>query len=164
MFTGIFSKDYHEQQVKDPECLSSYFIGGVGSAMLSNRISHFYDLQGASMSIDTGCSAGLVALHQACQSIRSGASDVSIIGAASTMLHQDSFIAMSSMRYALPSPFSDTTNHHLVRWAPRASALLGTRELKATAAAKALPHLSSSPFPPHCVTEIASTQWFERAG
>lgn len=99
MFTGCFNKDYHELQTKDPECLPQYFVAGTGTAMLSNRISHFYDLQGPSMAIDTGCSAGLVALHQGCQSIRSGESDVSIVGAANTILHQDSFIGMSTFGY-----------------------------------------------------------------
>lgn len=77
------------------------FLTGNYTAMLSNRISHFYDLQGASMSIDTGCSSGLAALHQACQTIRSGESDVSIVGASSTILNPDLFIAMSTLGYVL---------------------------------------------------------------
>jgi acyl transferase domain-containing protein len=68
--------------------------------MLANRISHFYDLQGASLSIDTGCSSGLVALHQGCQTIRSGESDISIIGASSVILSQEMFIAMSTLGYS----------------------------------------------------------------
>lgn len=84
------------------------FLTGNYTAMLSNRISHFYDLQGASMSIDTGCSSGLAALHQACQTIRSGESDVSIVGASSTILNPDLFIAMSTLGYVtcMPSCFA----------------------------------------------------------
>jgi acyl transferase domain-containing protein len=66
--------------------------------MLSNKISHFYDLLGASMTIDTGCSSGLVALHQACHSIRSGESDMSVVGATTTILNPDLYIAMSTLR------------------------------------------------------------------
>ena len=36
-------------------------IGG-GYAMLSSRLSHFYDLHGPSLTLDTACSSGLVAL------------------------------------------------------------------------------------------------------
>ena len=74
-------------------------LTGNYTAMFSNRVSHFYDFQGASMSIDTGCSAALAALHQGCQSIRSGESDVSIIGAPNTILNPDIYIAMSSLGY-----------------------------------------------------------------
>lgn len=45
---------------------------GNGSAMISNRLSWFFDLKGPSLSLDTACSSSLVALHLACQSIRSG--------------------------------------------------------------------------------------------
>jgi acyl transferase domain-containing protein len=50
------------------------------------------------MTIDTGCSSGLVALHQACQSILSGDSDMSVVGASSTILNPDLYIAMSTLR------------------------------------------------------------------
>jgi acyl transferase domain-containing protein len=49
------------------------------------------------MAIDTGCSAGMVAVHQGCQSIRSGESDISIVGAANTILIQDAFISAGSI-------------------------------------------------------------------
>ncbi len=65
--------------------------------MASNRISHFYDLRGASMSVDTGCSTTLTALHQACQSLRAGESNMSVVGGANVMLNPDNFIAMSSL-------------------------------------------------------------------
>lgn len=96
MFSGTYGKDYHDLTVKDPEIIPASFITGNGSAMLSNRISHFYDLRGASATIDTGCSSGLVALHQACRSIQAGESDLSIVGASSMLINPDLFIAMSS--------------------------------------------------------------------
>lgn len=70
---------------------------GTGAAMASNRLSHFFDLRGPSMSVDTGCSTTLTALHQACQSLRSGESTMSIVGGANLMFNPDMFLAMSSM-------------------------------------------------------------------
>lgn len=84
-------------QIKDAETAPHLIYTGTGAAMHSNRISHFFDLQGPSMSIDTGCSSGMVALHQACQSLRSGESNISIACAANMLLVQDAFIAASGL-------------------------------------------------------------------
>ena len=98
VFAGCFSRDYHDIQMRDPESLPSSYLVSSSTTMFANRISHFYDLRGASMTIETGCSSSLVALYQACQSIRSGESDLSIVGASSIMLSQDMFIGMSTAR------------------------------------------------------------------
>ncbi|KXX76480.1 Lovastatin diketide synthase LovF [Madurella mycetomatis] len=97
VFVGCYTKDYHDLQTRDPETMPSSTLTGNYTAMFSNRVSHFYDFQGASMSIDTGCSAALAALHQGCQTIRSGESSVSIIGASNVILNPDIYIAMSSL-------------------------------------------------------------------
>ncbi|KAI1412829.1 hypothetical protein F5Y13DRAFT_199683 [Hypoxylon sp. FL1857] len=102
VFVGCYGKDYQEIQTRDPESMPTPFQTTNFTTMFANRVSHFYDLQGASMTIDTACSAGLVALHQGCQAIRSGESDMSIIGASSLMLSQDMFIAMSSIQLLGP--------------------------------------------------------------
>lgn len=46
------------------------------------------------MTIDVGCSTGLVALHQACRILQSGESDICIVGAAIHLLSPDMFIAL----------------------------------------------------------------------
>ena len=71
-FVGCFSKDYGDMLVRDPEYSTMYHATGNGMAMLSNRISWFFDLKGPSVSLDTACSSSLVALHLACQSLHSG--------------------------------------------------------------------------------------------
>lgn len=101
VFTGVYTKDYHDLQTRDPETMPPSTLTGNYTAMFANRLSHFYDFQGASMSIDTGCSAALAALHMGCQSIHSGESDVSIIGASNAILNPDIYIAMSSLGYVI---------------------------------------------------------------
>jgi acyl transferase domain-containing protein len=96
VFTGCFSKDYNELQARDPELVKDS-LSGNGTALLSNRISYFYDLRGPSMSIDTGCSASLVAMHQACRSIWSGDAETSIVAGTNALLNPDMFIAMTSL-------------------------------------------------------------------
>lgn len=73
-YVGSFSKDYAEMIGADQEDLPLYYGIGTGTAILSNRISWFFDLKGPSISIDTACSSALVALHLGCQSLRTGES------------------------------------------------------------------------------------------
>jgi acyl transferase domain-containing protein len=76
VYTGCFTADYMMLMSKDPESMPKYTATGVAAAMLSNRISAFYNLHGPSMTIDTACSSSLVALDQACQSLRLGQSSM----------------------------------------------------------------------------------------
>lgn len=67
--------------------------------MSSNRISYFYDLHGPSLTVDTGCSTTLTALHLACQGLRNRESSTAIITGANVILNPDMFVTMSSLGY-----------------------------------------------------------------
>ena len=83
--------------MRDPETMPRHTMTSAGMTMLSNRVSHFFNLQGASVSIDTACSTGLVALHQACQTILLEESELGIVGATSALLSPDLFISESNL-------------------------------------------------------------------
>jgi Polyketide synthase modules and related proteins len=102
VFAGCFFRDYYESLLRDPDSLPRFFLLGIGATMASNRLSHFFDLRGPSMTVDTGCSTTLTALHQACQSLRTGESDMSIVGGANVIFNPDMFMAMSSMTCVQP--------------------------------------------------------------
>ena len=67
---GCFTADYASLVYKDPEQMPKYAATGIAGAMVSNRISWFFDLRGPSVTIDTACSSSMVALDQACQGLR----------------------------------------------------------------------------------------------
>src|ERR1700752_2546688 len=48
--------------------------------MIANRISYAFGLQGTSLTIDSGQSSSLVAVHLACESLRTGESALAIAG------------------------------------------------------------------------------------
>ncbi|KAF2139471.1 uncharacterized protein K452DRAFT_232273 [Aplosporella prunicola CBS 121167] len=102
VFAGLFVHDYRDGLVRDEDNIPRFFLTGVGSAMASNRISHFFDFRGASMTIDTGCSTTLVALHQAVQSLRSGECDMSIVGGSNVLINPDNFKTMGSLGFLSP--------------------------------------------------------------
>ncbi|KAI0912850.1 hypothetical protein F4823DRAFT_632847 [Ustulina deusta] len=97
VFAGAFFRDYAESLIQDRDSLSRHFLLGVGGAMAANRLSHFYDFRGPSMTIDTGCSTSLTALHQACQSLKVRESSMSVVGGANIILNPDMFAVMSSL-------------------------------------------------------------------
>jgi acyl transferase domain-containing protein len=70
VFVSGFNHDYLGILNSDPETSLKYKPTGVTNAILSNRVSWFFDFKGPSMTIDTACSSGLVALHLAVQSLR----------------------------------------------------------------------------------------------
>jgi len=65
--------------------------------MLSNRVSYFFDLHGPSITLDTACSSGLVALHEACKAIRDGEVTQALVGGSNLILDPDQTTVMSSM-------------------------------------------------------------------
>lgn len=87
VYVASFTTDFERNLYRDPLDLPAYYLTGVETAILSNRISHAFDLRGPSMTVDTGCSGGMVALHQACMSLRNGESDAAIVGAANLTLY-----------------------------------------------------------------------------
>ncbi|KAI0599931.1 hypothetical protein F4775DRAFT_591035 [Biscogniauxia sp. FL1348] len=95
VFVGVYARDYDRMGFKDLSNITKGHNSGVGEAILSNRISYLLDLKGASMTIDTGCSGSLVALHQACKTIEAGESRTAIVGGAELLLHPDQSVAMS---------------------------------------------------------------------
>lgn len=97
VFAGAFFRDYHDSMMRDPETLPRSLLTGNGAAMMSNRISHFFDLMGSSVTVDTGCSTGLTALHMGVQTLRTGESRMSIVGGSNVMINPDMFISMSSI-------------------------------------------------------------------
>ncbi|KAK6076193.1 beta-ketoacyl synthase domain-containing protein [Seiridium cupressi] len=102
VFAGAFNHDYREGMVRDEDNIPRLMITGTGAAMASNRISHFFDLRGASMTIDTGCSTSMVALHQSVQSLRGSESEMAIVTCSNIMLNPDMFKALGSIRVLSP--------------------------------------------------------------
>ncbi len=84
---------------------SGTFQVAVGNdpTFLATRVSYLLDLKGPSVSVGTACSTGLVAVHQACQSLLSMECDMALAGAVSIHLP-----LVSGYRYAQGSILSPT--------------------------------------------------------
>lgn len=92
VFVGCQEGDYFQEFEGEP---NPYMSLGNSSSILAARISYHLDLKGPSMAIDTSCSSSLVAVHLACQSIRSGESALAIAGGVTLMTTPSAYVALS---------------------------------------------------------------------
>lgn len=97
VYVSMFTRDYDRNIFKDPFDIPKYHLTGSGEAILANRLSYFYDLKGPSVSLDTGCSGSLVAVHQACQSLVTGESEMAMASGVNLILSPDHMLGMSNM-------------------------------------------------------------------
>ena len=98
VFVGSSFNDYELNNVRDLDTSPMFQATGCHPALLSNRISYYFNLKGPSFTIDTACSSSLVALHQACQSLRAGECSMAIVAACHLNILPDFFVTMSMSR------------------------------------------------------------------
>ncbi|MFL6075728.1 MAG: beta-ketoacyl synthase N-terminal-like domain-containing protein [Mycobacteriales bacterium] len=80
VFVGVNTDDYGRRLLEDLPRIEAWTGIGASLCAVANRVSYALDLRGPSMAVDTACSASLVAVHLACQSLRAGESPVAIAG------------------------------------------------------------------------------------
>ncbi|WP_090739059.1 amino acid adenylation domain-containing protein [Paenibacillus sp. Mc5Re-14] len=89
MFVGLEQGDY---------ALLAAGRGNITShsnAVLASRLAYFLNLDGPVMAIDTACSSALVAVHQACMSLRNRESDTAVAAGATVIAAQETYVGMS---------------------------------------------------------------------
>ncbi|KAE8851971.1 hypothetical protein HRS9122_02258 [Pyrenophora teres f. teres] len=95
---GCLLQEYSQISQRDAQMPGDYrIVGSSGLAMLANRLSWFYDFSGPSMTVDTACSGGLVALHLACQELLAGSVNMSLVCGNNLCLLPDSTALLSSL-------------------------------------------------------------------
>ncbi|MGV9820723.1 SDR family NAD(P)-dependent oxidoreductase [Nocardia xishanensis] len=66
--------------------VSRHSLWGVGRGIIANRVSNYFGFSGPSIVIDSAQASSLVAVHLACESLRSGESDVALAGGLNLIL------------------------------------------------------------------------------
>ena len=81
VFLGVMAADYADLvAAAGVGGVSRHTLVGVGRAMVANRVSHALGFGGPSLTVDTGQSSSLVAVHLACESLRRGEAEVALAG------------------------------------------------------------------------------------
>jgi acyl carrier protein len=85
VFIGISSNDYVLLQ-QQSSTIDAYMGTGNAHSIAANRLSYTFNFCGPSMALDSACSSSLLALHQACLSIRAGECSVALAGGVNLLL------------------------------------------------------------------------------
>ncbi|MEZ4737582.1 MAG: type I polyketide synthase [Caldilineaceae bacterium] len=81
VFVGAADGGYGQLLAEAGRVKGRYVITGLDSSILAARIAYFLDLQGPAVALNTACSTSLLAIHEACESIRAGEIELALAGA-----------------------------------------------------------------------------------
>ncbi|MFY1619119.1 type I polyketide synthase [Micromonospora sp. WMMD736] len=102
VFVGAMSDDYAALLRRAGTPAGQYTVTGLNRSMMANRVSHTMALRGPSLSVDTGQSSSMVAVHLAAQALRAGQCDVALAGGVHLMLDPEGTVAVA--RFGALSP------------------------------------------------------------
>ncbi len=103
VYVGAMASDHaHLTALRSPGALSHHTMAGTHRAVIANRLSYFAGLRGPSLTVDTGQSSSLVAVHMACESLRTGEARLALAGGVNLNLTEQS--ALLEARLGALSP------------------------------------------------------------
>ncbi len=86
VFAGACLGEYGYLASSDLSRVDAWSGTGGALSVIANRVSYYFDLRGPSITVDTACSSSLVAVHLACQSLRTGDSNLAIAAGVNLLL------------------------------------------------------------------------------
>ncbi|KAH7131815.1 hypothetical protein B0J11DRAFT_599822 [Dendryphion nanum] len=107
-YVGCMTNDYEMMSLHDIYDIGHAAASATSEAMTANRVSWFFGLRGPSLTLDTACSSSLYALHLACQSLRLGETEMSLVAGVNLILNPNTMHQLSAMHMLSPEGISHT--------------------------------------------------------
>ncbi|KAI1343743.1 hypothetical protein F5Y15DRAFT_177092 [Xylariaceae sp. FL0016] len=103
VYSGCMTGDYDTLSQRDELFTSQYYATGNSRAIISNRVSYFFNFQGPSLTVDTACSSSLVALHEAILALRAKHCAMACVTGVNLMITPEQFIVESTLHMLSPT-------------------------------------------------------------
>lgn len=114
VFVGAGMAEYQSMSFGAIDDISRHTMSGNSLAVIANRLSFYFDLDGPSLTVDTACSAAMTAFTLACQSIQLGECDQAIVSGVNTMLGPSPFVGFAQANMLSPrgicAPFDESAD------------------------------------------------------
>nr|ART35027.1 polyketide synthase [Fusarium verticillioides] len=111
-FMATFTADFQQMSFKEPSFRHSLAATGVDPGLLSNRVSHVFNLRGPSIVVNTACSSSVYALHNACSALRTHECSAAVVGGSNLILTVDQHMNTAKLGVLSPTSTCHTFNSY----------------------------------------------------
>nr|ART35008.1 polyketide synthase [Fusarium bulbicola] len=111
-FMATFTADFQQMSFKEPSFRHSLAATGVDPGLLSNRVSHVFNLRGPSIVVNTACSSSVYALHNACNALRTRECSAAVVGGSNLILTVDQHMNTAKLGVLSPTSTCHTFNSY----------------------------------------------------
>ncbi|MFE5566573.1 acyltransferase domain-containing protein [Amycolatopsis japonica] len=102
VFFGAMWNDYASASDGGLDRLTEHTATGRDLSIIPARVAYFLGLRGPAIAVNTACSSGLVAIHQARQSLVLGETSLAVVGAVNLLIAVENMVAMSRLGAMAP--------------------------------------------------------------
>ncbi|MEV6695204.1 SDR family NAD(P)-dependent oxidoreductase [Micromonospora sp. NPDC051196] len=94
---GLLANDYGllHARTLGVDRIGEHHVSGLEFSFAAGRLAYAFDLHGPVSTINSACSSSLLAVHQACQSLRAGDADTAVAGGVSLLVTPDISVFLS---------------------------------------------------------------------